>query len=87
MTNEFRTRLAEIITAKPDFITRTDFRPHPELVDLANEVRSGRSLKEVAIRAWTYQDTHADELPIVVAARMRTIYRRIHRHLNQQTAA
>jgi hypothetical protein len=82
---EFRHRLAKRAVALPEFITsergRAEFKPHAELVRLSDAISDGRSLKEIALRAWTYQDTH--DLPVVVAARMRTIYRRIMRFTAQ----
>lgn len=79
---EFRIKLAEKAVAIPDFIQSEDrraaFKPHDELVRISDDLRKGRSLKEIAIRAWTYQD--GNDLPIFIAARLRTIYRRIQRH-------
>lgn len=78
---EFRERLAKHAVAVPEFITsakaRAEFKPHAELVRLSDAIREGRSLKEIALRAWIYQDTH--EMSEFAAARMRTIYRRIMR--------
>jgi len=84
--DNFRETLAARITAKPDYLSsKTEFVPHPELVRLADALREGRSLKEIAIRAWTYQEMH--ELPDAVAARMRTTFRRIQRHINLSESA
>ncbi len=79
---DFRAQLADRAIARPQFFEAfKSWEPHPELVRIADSIRDGRSLKEIAIHAWTYQDSH--DLPIMVAARMRTIFRRVHRHLNQ----
>lgn len=89
MSNEFRSKLADRMVGKPDFMKgysrEVEFTPHPELVRLAEFIRNGGSLKEAAIRAWTYQDNN--DLPVHVAANLRTTYRRIHRHLNQLAVA
>jgi len=80
----FRTKLADRITAKPSFLSATaDFTPHAELVRIADALRDGESLKEIAIRAWTFQD--GANLPVHVAARFRTTYRRIMRHMSLTT--
>ena len=80
MDTEFRSKIAKHATAKPEFF-KSEYQPHPELVRIADALREGRSLKEVAIRAWTYQEQQQD-LPVHVAARFRTIFRRIRRHQN-----
>jgi hypothetical protein len=76
----FRTKLAERIIAKPDLLSASaDFTPHVDLVRIADALRNGESLKEIAIRAWALQD--GVDLPVHVAARFRTIYRRIMRQM------
>lgn len=89
---KFRASLAERAVRTPEFFraenwtTPPQWTPHPELTRISDAIRAGGSLKEIAIRAWTFQDTHGD-LRVIDAARFRTIYRRIMRHLNTQVAA
>ncbi|PWE48452.1 hypothetical protein DEM26_18055 [Thioclava sp. NG1] len=81
--DDFRTRLALKAVAVPDFISDKDaYQPHPELVAISNAILRGFDLEQIADHAWRFQEQHKAELPVHVAARFRTIYRRIGRHLH-----